>query len=182
MANNVICTLKINGPKEELNTFIKDAKGKEEVFDIDKLLPSPKELDEIAWLTEPLKGLKLAKAIIEYNEDVKKNPKMHRGKPISYHTSRNLIKKYGVTNWRAWAENNWGTKWVAYSELYKEGKTYIKYIFDSAWSPPVEGIINISKKYPKLKFDMRYDEPGMQFKGRLIAQNGYTLLDDSINY
>jgi hypothetical protein len=55
--------------------------------------------------------------------------------------------------------------------MVKKGKTYIKYDFDTAWSPPMEGLVIISKKYPNLSFELKYEEEGMGFKGKAIFEN-----------
>lgn len=58
-------------------------------------------------------------------------------------------KKYGATTWYDWDIENWGTKWNAYDQMIKEGKTYIKFIFSTAWSIPIP----IYEKLEKLGLD-----------------------------
>lgn len=58
-------------------------------------------------------------------------------------------KKYGTKTWYDWSIENWGTKWNAYDQMIKEGKTYIKFIFRTAWSMPMP----IYKKLEKLGLD-----------------------------
>ena len=51
---------------------------------------------------------------------------------------KEMIKKYGYSDWYGWATNEWGTKWDI-SEFYgvdRQGDT-ISFGFSSAWSPPV---------------------------------------------
>ena len=49
------------------------------------------------------------------------------------------------------------------------------YTFDSAWGPPQEGIVHISKSFKSLLFDLRYQEPGMMFCGYARISNGEVL-------
>lgn len=59
------------------------------------------------------------------------------------------INKYGARTWYEWNIENWGTKWNAYDQKIKEGKTYIKFIFSTAWSIPMP----IYRKLKKLGLD-----------------------------
>ena len=80
-----------------------------------------------------------------------------------------------------WQIANWGTKWNAY-EVYPstfplvleevEDKGDLTFSFETAWSPPIEWLIQMSEKYPALTFSLMYDEPGMAFCGWLVAREG----------
>jgi hypothetical protein len=68
-----------------------------------------------------------------------------------------------------WCCRNWGTKWdlseqeqreVA-AQLLSEFSAY----FDTAWSPPIEAIVELSKMFPKDKFRLDYYEGGNVFGG-----------------
>ena len=75
--------------------------------------------------------------------------------------------------WYEWELENWGTKWGACNVDYvMYDKNRIGYNFDSAWSPPIMFIKNVSKLFPKLLFEMDYEEGGMCFKGTATFQNG----------
>jgi len=94
---------------------------------------------------------------------------------------RKLTIKYGETNWYDWQVANWGTKWepqIYYLGPLEKGKKTSKQIisFDSAWSPPVEGIFNLSKIFPTLTFKMSYKEEGMGFKGTEKMKDGKVLM------
>lgn len=72
-----------------------------------------------------------------------------------------------------WCTENWGTKWgICNAELVNDGDTYLDYEFRTAWSPPEPVVHAMSKKFPKLKFDLRYFEGGAGFNGILICENG----------
>jgi DNA-directed RNA polymerase subunit RPC12/RpoP len=71
----------------------------------------------------------------------------------------------------------WGTKWDVEAEVCsKPGSIPLCYHFQSAWSPPIEAFVAISRNYPTLKFILEYDEPGMCFWGIATFING--VVDD----
>lgn len=40
-------------------------------------------------------------------------------------------------NWYKWHIDHWGTKWGAYDGYTKIGKTYILFVFNTAWTVPI---------------------------------------------
>ena len=91
-----------------------------------------------------------------------------------------MVKLYGYPDWYSWSDANWGTKWnpdinsVDYDQVeydYLNG-LHIHLNFDSAWSPPIAGLLNLSKLYPKLIFFIKYEESGMGFAGYFECMNG----------
>ena len=85
------------------------------------------------------------------------------------------IPKRQEENWYEWNIKNWGTKWDLIPEEIEKHKinerTY-KYYFDTAWSPPCEWLEKVGKLYPTIKFKLKYEEPGMGFKGISTSING----------
>lgn len=79
-----------------------------------------------------------------------------------------------------WASEHWGTKWepdVNQCEWHKdEGVTSIDMM--TAWSPPIEWLVQVSRLHPELTFTLEYDEPSMDFSGKVEIRNGVTLKDD----
>tara|TARA_R100001129_G_scaffold23324_1_gene14864 strand:- start:559 stop:978 length:420 start_codon:yes stop_codon:yes gene_type:complete len=77
----------------------------------------------------------------------------------------------------------WGTKWNVEADCndMAEQLGMLTYRFDSAWSPPRGAILTGSKKYPSLRFILRYDEPGMQYAGIFMCQNGKIVKDECID-
>tara|TARA_Y100000389_G_C17280243_1_gene422574 strand:+ start:73 stop:705 length:633 start_codon:yes stop_codon:yes gene_type:complete len=69
-----------------------------------------------------------------------------------------------------WYDDNiqqFGTKWdveVLESEI-QSGDTFITFGCESAWSPPVAGLVSVCKKY-NLDCIISYEEPGGDFTGR----------------
>jgi len=89
-------------------------------------------------------------------------------------TQARLNKKlYGYETWYDWCVNEWGTKWDACSsEIQTNDKDQFVVSFDTAWAPPHSWLETICKDYPKLVFEMEYEEPGMEFAGTCYCSNG----------
>ena len=107
------------------------------------------------------------------------------------------VKKFPLSGksddrWYDWNRENWGTKW----DISEEGGTFfsseetelpvssvtmtieggrISISFLTAWGPPEEGILNISKAYPSIAFALRYAEAGNNFAGSTTIQSGEIL-------
>ena len=92
---------------------------------------------------------------------------------------KEMIKKYGYSDWYGWATNEWGTKWEV-SEFYgvdrqyltetSEGESTISFAFDSAWSPPTDAYFNFIQENSDCSLRATYHEPGCDFMG--IWDNG----------
>ena len=70
-------------------------------------------------------------------------------------------------NWYDWNVRNWGTKWdVAVSddeqypetELIEDWSDRLIYSFNTAWSPPIEGIEQLATQYPQCEITLSYEE------------------------
>lgn len=67
----------------------------------------------------------------------------------------------------------WGTKWAdVHTELVSSEPQYLLFEFDSAWSPPIAGIIRVSELFPELRFVLNYYESGMTFRGQSTITKG----------
>lgn len=99
----------------------------------------------------------------------------------TYINQLNLIMKHKATNWYNWNIKNWGTKWDVEIECIEKNDYELHYGFDSAWSPPIEGIRKISELFPNLTFFLEYEEGGIGFKGITKIKNG-TADDKCFNY
>ena len=84
---------------------------------------------------------------------------------------------YGKNNWRDWCVTHWGTKWDADATLTNELPDFLVYEFESAWSPPVAWLTKVAQDFPRLRFTLIYDEPGMGFAGTAIADKGKLIVD-----
>ena len=84
-------------------------------------------------------------------------------------------------NWYQWCVDNWGTKWDVEINDSTIDDDFIELSFDSAWGPPIAWVEIVAKKYPKLKFALKYDEPGMCFMGCAKGSNG-VIVQEELNY
>lgn len=149
--------------KEDYDAKVEDGA----YFTFEGVLPMPEELK---FTTSPTRIVSEKKR----QEQLEKNKTSeYKSYPITKKMQKQLIDKYGYDNWYDWKYDHWGTKWDAYdcyiSELLKD---YFSVSFDTAWSPPFPYYLALSKKYPLLKIEIEYSEPGMDFAGRQSYYNG----------
>ena len=158
-----LCTnnLLVTGDQKEVKRF-HDAITKGEMKDyeqfriLDNLLPTPKELQDTP------KG--------SFGESDKQKQKEEQNKAN--------IAKFGYADWYDWNCANYGSKWSDYEGVindYKAGSLDV--VFMSAWSPITQGIIHVSKQFPKLNFLLTYEEGGMAFLGGSAIKAGELLND-----
>ena len=155
------CTnwLSICGPPDILDDFIKICKSDqaEDGWEIiDNHYPVPKDLKEVTSRFGTIA-----------DDDPDKEQKQKNEQ------------EYGAVDWYEWCVANWGTKWadcntekVDESETSEQSLKKVMFRFDSAWSPPCEAFDTIAMLFPKLMFDLRYEEPGMCFQGFRIWGDG----------
>ena len=85
---------------------------------------------------------------------------------------------YGDKTWVTWCPANWGTKWDANNcVVITEKPNRVVYQFDTAWGPPIQWLEKVAAIYPKLHFELNYDEPGMVFSGTAIGKDGIVVDD-----
>ena len=103
-------------------------------------------------------------------------PKELRNTTADGSERKDMIKKYGCSDWYGWANSKWGTKWDA-NEFYgiehrvdKVNPKFgtLEFGFDTAWAPPMEvfeHFFNQDKYYDDCSFKLWYYEPGCDFAG-----------------
>jgi hypothetical protein len=100
--------------------------------------------------------------------------------------NKDMIKKYGHSDWYSWATDNWGTKWDV-NEFYgvdrqeiSDDESTISFAFSSAWAPPTGAYQEFVDKHP-VSLEAKYYEGGCDFMG--IWDNGddrcYTISDSA---
>ncbi len=83
----------------------------------------------------------------------------------------NNLKNYGSINWYEWSIRNWGTKWNA-SDL-EVSDDFKNLIFETAWDPSIEIMLQISKQNPDIKFGYLYsDEAIGSHVGYMLVHGG----------
>ena len=111
------------------------------------------------------------------------------------------IEDHGAVDWYEWCCTNWGTKWgdnqthLVHEDLcvpfipgrvdFDDVEDQLKKVmlrFDTAWSPPIEGMDVVATKYPDIMFDLRYWEPGMGFQGFKIYGSGQAQHEATMDY
>lgn len=64
--------------------------------------------------------------------------------------------------------------------IESDQKATAVYRFDTAWSPPIGVIERAAELYPTLRFSLTYGEPGNDFAGRIVYENGTMLADEEL--
>ncbi len=145
-------TLTIKGPDKTIKKFIKIAKARGTALSLNKFFPMPKELENTR-----------APAL--------DNTKHQRAQ------NKRLRGKYGYDNWYDWRCHNWGIKWDVTAQLVEQTNGRASYLFDSPWAPPEAWLDTVAKKYPDLRFTLKYSEPGMGFRGCRIVKDTKIIRD-----
>ena len=84
-------------------------------------------------------------------------------------------------DWYHWNIRNWGTKWeISEATTMGDGEGTIEYGFQTAWSPPVEAILNLSSQYPTLAFQLDAIDEGGGFCCEISIQNGSIIAEKDI--
>lgn len=81
-----------------------------------------------------------------------------------------------------WCISNWGSKWNSLESCSDNNSKRLIYKFDTAWSPPREVILVISKLFPDLRFRLRYWEAGIGFKGVYECEKGEVIFESEDSY
>jgi hypothetical protein len=81
-------------------------------------------------------------------------------------------------HWYDWNVRNWGTKWDVGGDVdfERDGNDLI-YRFPTAWSPPYEAIIALSKQYPTVHFQLDWEEE-QGFGAESYIINGEVTIQD----
>lgn len=70
-------------------------------------------------------------------------------------------------------DNNWDTETDEFdNEVVVTDEGNVEFSFFSANHPPVEGIRNLSRKFPNATFSLTFTEESNDFFGALVSQNG----------
>jgi hypothetical protein len=174
MPNWCVNELRVRGHKKDLEVFA-DAVKDTELTD-SGMIPNTKEascescLDFNKVLPYPEEYRLLDQAAHDYDES--------HGGVYSPGRPRDGFNQGGYE----WCTANWGTKWNAHCNRFRQGKRVLVYDFDTAWSPPVPVVVEMSRKFPLLEFDIKFWECGAAYKGRVKMCNGVVLLDEHSTY
>lgn len=96
--------------------------------------------------------------------------------------------EFGYPTWYEWRHENWGTKWgachiqldasdlIGLRDLLGKRKS-LMFSWESAWTPAIQLVQNISKQFPKLIFGFYYTEEANFFSGYCVCHNGEIIKD-----
>lgn len=116
--------------------------------------------------------------------------------PEAEEHARRSIQAEQETGYRDWYERrigrcesgfgdgHWGTKWNACCSELLDGTTdsHAVVAFSTAWTPPSPVVLQLSKRFPKLTFTLKYWEGRAGFCGTMRARAGKILRDVSRQY
>lgn len=178
-------TLTVEGDPDEIMSFIQqvhyiDDEGNDRYDILSRIYPIPTELKEtVSGHFTPEENPNWKKSLEAgditeewYNELVSRNAE-------GYAKNQSNLAKYGAKDWYDWCCSHWGTKWGdCDTQLNGQSDTNLDFSFDSAWSPPIDGLNYISTKFPNLVFHLQYEELGMGLVGAGRIQNGLVAVSD----
>lgn len=194
MPNHITNILTLVGRSEEVEKVFAFIKGENGDIDFNKIIRMPKALDiesssmgdtgmhylkaqakmcfdtmtSLATEAKPHTELSIfEKNAVEYMS--KASPKDKKKCLSLGRKYLSNMHKYGYTTWYDWCRAKWGTKWNAY-DIYRDGDTIE---FNTAWSAPAPVIAQLSKKFPKVEFQLLYaDEDASYNTGDIIFNKG----------
>ena len=96
---------------------------------------------------------------------------------------KSLLGEASKDNWYDENINNLGTKWDVSTEdtSIDYSDDTISFQCESAWSPPVAGMVTICKKYD-VECEMNYEESGNDFYGRTTIKSDGTYVEEDYEY
>ena len=174
MPNHITNRLSIIGTEEQVAQVRAEIRGEEadRFIDFHKIAPIPKELE---GTVSPMRIVSQEEYDIQEKKiatnDLTENEK-------NWGISRSLTQaladeykaKFGHCDWYGWQTANWGTKWNAYDQ-YSDDDNVIE--FNTAWSTPYSLLVNLSKKYPQVTFEVEYADEDFGYNvGKFTLLNG----------
>ena len=187
MPNWVFTTMNVHGEPEQIAEFRDKAKKPYNTYyenwKTKQIEESPMEADLLFWnFIEPEnKDAYFADA--------------HGTKPEGYESWSMEEKlahdmKFTGEGWYDWNCRNWGTKWEARGVLEQEDEDgkYLRYQFDTAWSPAEGAFRAMVEQHPELSFTFRCEEEqgwGVEYEsedGELTVTNEWDIPESHADY
>lgn len=168
MSNYCECHLRVNVDDfdnlQVLEEFVEKAKGENGAIDFNKFIQYPQE-----WVDQDKEQEAFQQMTGKEKDEYLKTHK----KPIHAYSDHGYH----------WCIKNWGTKWNADEIIIeRESNHYISYVFDTAWTLPLPIILEMSKQFPTLRFELQYYEMGLAFQGEYYYFNGEVIFENSRDY
>ena len=167
MPNWVFTTMSVHGEPEQIAEFRDKAKKPYNTYYPD-------------WQTKEIKESQMEGDLLFWNFVEPENKDAYFGdahgtKPEGYESwsmEERLAHdmKFSGDGWYDWNVKNWGTKWEARGVLEQEDEDgkYLRYQFDTAWSPAEPAFRAMVEQHPNLSFSIRCEEEqgwGVEFDG-----------------
>lgn len=156
MPNHVYSLVRIEGEQSQIDDFIAQSVGEEEL-EFTRHYPCPPEL---------LKVISPVRIVSQEEYDTYSG---NRDKPITQEMCDEYLLKYGVPDWYSWCKLNWSTKWGCYN--IRKVKDNI-YTYQTAWTTAKNLWLKISELYPALEFVTLFCDEGGGFIGMEIYRSG----------
>ena len=109
----------------------------------------------------------------------------HPTLPEQAELAKQMVEKYGESDWYDWQYQNWGVKWgdchtFVDSELepLNNGLWEVVYVYDLPWGSGDEAHTKISAMFPKLRFAFDFDEEAGFFAGCHVMKAGKILFEE----
>lgn len=161
MSNRIDNMITIIGSDQEIAQIQDYVRSDTSVFDFNKIIPMPKELDieesslgEIGMdyllyrkTIDPPQKAKLSIERFETMNDAEQKKALDLGRKYL----ENII-KFGCRTWYDWRLDHWGSKWNAIDAEVDGKKIY----FSTPWSPPYEILVHLSETFPSVRFEYDY--------------------------
>jgi hypothetical protein len=183
MPNHITNKVTFLGKEAEIKTLLDAISSKKDIIDFEKIIPMPKVLHGVSSPPHIVSEEEYKKEM-DGLADRKKNPtEIDKLMGITHGITQKMadfyIEKYGACDWYGWSLNHWGTKWSAYSQSKGEiiptnsGIVKITLEFQTAWSTPYPVIVELSKRYPNIRMELKWaDEDWGSNVGKCDFANG----------
>jgi hypothetical protein len=130
-------TINTDGDDSMIENILSQVKSEQSLFDFNKIVLQPAELE----------GTKAPTNILS-DEEYAKTPL--RG--ITQAMSDELKQKFGFDNWYDWRYTHWGTKWNADEVVISDNEI----TFNTAWNTPEPIFIKLSEMFPMVTFEVEF--------------------------
>jgi len=143
----------VNGSVETIEKLLSDGKPlREGVYSFASWIPMPEIFQKYDTTNHPNgKGLEVGKP-----ESWEPNSRIVTQELIDEYkkATAEQKEKYGVVGWYDWRVENYGSKWDEEFEPVRVSDDCLVITVDTPWSSPIPFIMELSKRYPDLLFQM----------------------------
>jgi Api92-like protein with ferredoxin domain len=183
MPNWIKNELTVHGNQEHLDAMRALVASDETVFDLDCIVPMPRDLDidsgstsknamalfdnseALFMLTFPWVAAAGVSTIDDLRsllrERYRPSTKHYDGSPKEVFATlddladriKRNIQEYDAPTWYEWRNENWGTKWNTTNGSVKAASGVV-FSFETAWAPPTPVISALAARFPLLNFSL----------------------------